>query len=47
MRAGLRLGTVLAAASLVLGAAPALAQSVPQQQTPPASASDGRPVVQK
>jgi hypothetical protein len=41
MRAGLRLGTVLAAASLVLGAAPALAQSVPQQQTPPASDSVG------
>ena len=41
MRAGLRLGTVLAAASLALGAAPALAQSVPQQQNPPASDSVG------
>jgi hypothetical protein len=41
MRAGLRLGTVLAAASLALGAASALAQSVPQQQNPPASDSVG------
>jgi hypothetical protein len=41
MRAGLRLGTVLAAASLALGAAPAFAQSVPPQQTPPANDSVG------